>query len=48
MILGGVAGIINVLVALFLTSQHLHNWTRPREQKQYVRETNDTLLSDCV
>lgn len=40
MILGGVAGIINITIALVLIVQHLRNWTKPREQKQYVQKTN--------
>lgn len=37
MIVVGTAGLINVLIALYLLVGHLRNWTRPQEQKQYGR-----------
>lgn len=37
MIVVGVAGLVNIMIALYLLVGHLRNWTRPQEQKQYAR-----------
>lgn len=36
MIVGGIAAVFNVAVAIYLMQGHARNWTKPKEQKQYV------------